>query len=206
MAKPDKTRENGIAAAVTLLAETIGQKQISTATINGWIEGLDGLTIEQIMVGVRRALKTCKFMPTPVEIRELAGELKGQDRAVKAWMALERAIVQQGAYRTVDFDDRVVNATVRSLGGWERVCETDPKEFDTFTRQKFIAAYAALWAAGVGEEEAAPLQGIFDRENSKHGFEAQEPQLIVTGLPVPKHAPRVGNAQAPRLNNSEAKQ
>lgn len=206
MTKSDKTRENGIAAAVTLLAETIGQKQISTATINGWIEGLDGLTIEQIMVGVRRALKTCKFMPTPVEIRELAGELKGQDRAVKAWGALQLAVVQHGAYRTVDFDDPVINATVNNLGGWERVCTTDAKEFDVFLRPKFLAAYAALYATGVGEEESAPLQGIHDRENSRHGFDPQVPQFIVTGLPVPKRAPRVGNSQAPRLNNSEAKQ
>lgn len=205
MSKPDKSREGGIAAAITMLAEAYG-RTVTKVTFLAYIAGLDGLTVEQIEQGVNRALKTCKFMPAPAELRELAGELKGQDRAVKAWMALERAIVQQGAYRTVDFDDRVVNATVRSLGGWERICATDPKEFDTFLRQKFIASYAALYAAGVGEEEAAPLQGIFDRENSKHGFDAQVPQLIVTGLPVPNHAPRVGNAQALRLKNSEANQ
>jgi hypothetical protein len=200
MAKPEKTRENGISAAVTMLAEAFG-RTVTVVTFRAYIAGLEGLTVEQIEQGVNRALKTCKFMPAPSELRELAGDLKGQDRAVKAWMALELAIVRQGAYRTVDFDDPVINATVRSLGGWERVCTTDAKEFDTFTRQKFIAAYTSLYAAGVGEEEAAPLQGIFDRENARLGYPPQEPQKIVTGLPVPQRSPRIGNsASVPNIS------
>lgn len=192
MAKADKARENGIAAAVTMLAEAYS-RTATVVTFRAYIAGLEGLTVEQIEAGVNRALKTCKFMPTPVEIRELAGELKGQDRAVKAWGALELAVVLQGAYRSVDFDDPVINATVRNLGGWERVCTTDAKEFDVFLRPKFLAAYASLYAAGVGEEESAPLQGIFDKENSRHGFDPQEPQKIITGLPVPPRSQRIGN-------------
>lgn len=198
MTKAEKDRYGGIAAAVTLLAEGYN-RQATKATFHAYIAGLEGLTVAQIEDGVNRALRECKFMPSPAELRELSGELKGQDRAVKAWMAFESAVQTQGGYRSVDFDDVVINATVRSLGGWSYVCDLPVREFDTFLREKFLKAYASLYAAGVGEEEAAPLQGLFDKENARNGHAPQDIQIIVTGLPPSPRAPRIVGGSAPRI-------
>lgn len=183
-------RALGIAAAITMLAEAFG-RQATDVTFRAYIAGLEGLSVEQIETGVNRALRTCKFMPAPAELRELSGELKGQDRAVKAWLAFEKAVATIGGYKTVSFDDVVINAVVRSVGGWQHCCTMSPTEFDTFLRKKFIDAYDSLYRSGVGEEEAAPLPGEFDRENCRLGYEPQEVKAIVTGLPPSQNAPRI---------------
>lgn len=198
MTNPDKARAAGIAAAVTMLAENFRQ-QVTKHTFDAYAVGLEGLTIKQIEAGVSRALRECKFMPSSAEIRQLSGELNGQDRAVKAWDAFEHAVIEQGGYRTVDFDDVVINATVRSLGGWEAVCTMPVKEFDTFLRQKFLTAYASHYASGVGEDEAAPLVGLFDRENARNGHEEQDVRMIITGLPPSPRTARIAGVAAPRI-------
>lgn len=188
-------RATGIAAAITLLAEAFG-RQATPVTFKAYIAGLEGLSVEAIEAGVNRALKSCKFMPSPSELRELAGELKGKDRAEKAWLAFERAVTTHGGYRTVSFDDVVINATVRSVGGWLHCCNMPAAEFDTFLRKKFLEAYDSHFRSGVGEEEAGPLVGEFDRENARLGYEPQNVRRVVTGLPPAPNAPRIA-AKAP---------
>lgn len=189
MAKANN-RNGGIAAAVALLAEAFG-RLATEVTFRAYIAGLEGLTVEQIETGVNRALKTCKFMPTPAELRELSGELRANDRAVKAWIVFEKAVTRIGSYKTVSFDDVVINAVVRSLGGWVHCCAMPTREFDTFLRKKFTDAYESLYRSGVGEEEAAPLQGEFDRENCRLGYDPQRVLEVRTGLPPSPNAPRI---------------
>lgn len=189
MAKANN-RNGGIAAAVALLAEAYG-RLATEVTFRAYIAGLEGLTVEQIETGVNRALKTCKFMPTPAELRELSGELRANDRAVKAWIVFEKAVTRIGSYKTVSFDDVVINAVVRSLGGWVHCCAMPTREFDTFLRKKFTDAYESLYRSGVGEEEAAPLQGEFDRENCRLGYDPQRVLEVRTGLPPSPNAPRI---------------
>ncbi len=111
-------------------------------------------------------------------------------------------MVQHGYIRTVTFDDAVINATIRSLGGWERLCETPAEKFDVFTRRDFESAYTRLARSGVGEEHGAPLVGWIDRTNYVNGHGAGEPLLIATGLPPLPNSPRIGQgsrADVPRL-------
>lgn len=202
------SRKQEITKLVMVLAEAFG-RTASPATFAAYELGLDGLSLESIKLGVQTALKSAKFMPSPAELREMSGELKPEDRSQIAWLALCKAVETHGGYRTVSFDDVVINAAVRSVGGWERVCEADPKEFDAHIRREFIKAYTSLCASGVGEEQAAPLIGIFDRENAKLGYGPQNVRTVVTGLPPAPLAPRIA-AQQPKssgilkLKNSEA--
>ena len=77
MAKANN-RNGGIAAAVALRAEAYG-RLATEVTFRAYIAGLEGLTVEQIETVVNRALKTCKFMPTPAEINSVVDE-EGRDR------------------------------------------------------------------------------------------------------------------------------
>jgi len=179
-----------IVKLVSMLAEAFGRKP-STATFAAYELGLEGIGIDAITGAVATSLRTSKYMPTPAELRELSGELKGTDRAVKAWLAFEKAVARIGGYKTVSFDDPVINATVRSVGGWQHCCTMTCNEFDTFLRKKFIDAYESLYRSGVGEEEAAPLRGEFDQANARLGYEPQQVVLVPTGLPAPLNAPRI---------------
>lgn len=174
----DKQFKTAVVTAVGVLAETFGRK-VTEATLSAYTIGLGGLTPQQVEAATGKALRSCKFMPTPAELRELAGELKLTDRAEIAWACFERAVTQHGGYRSVCFDDPAINATVQSLGGWSACCEMPAHEFDSFLRPKFLKAYEANARAGRG---CGAMAGMFARENSLGGYGAPNVILIATGL------------------------
>lgn len=170
-----------IIGCVTMLAEMFG-KSASAGLFRAYELGLQGLKAEQIAAATQRALEECRFMPPPAELRQLVYG-RTEDRAVKAWLAFERAVVTNGYIRSVTFDDPVINATVKALGGWEHCCGMPVSEFDTFLQKRFQDTYCSLARCGVSAEQAAPLVGWCDRENVLNGYDAQPPRLIDTELP-----------------------
>lgn len=171
--------------AIGGLARTFNS-QADEALFIGYKMGLDDLPIEAIETAVGAAMRTCEHMPTVVALRKLTGEASSDDRAVVAWSVFERTVVCEGAYTSVDFDDPVINAVVRSCGGWQRCCGLPEEEFDKWLRKDFLKAYTALSSAGISREAAAPLIGIHDAGNSMNGYHdhVKRPKLIATGLPA----------------------
>lgn len=192
-------------AGVSVLAEAFGRK-LSETTHRAYQIGLNGLTAEQIERATELALATCKFMPTPAELRErVAGSVA--DRAVEAWEDFTKAVERIGSYKTVDFDDKVINAVVRSLGGWEQVCAKTGDEFDKWLRKDFLAAYEAYARRGVGDEAAAPLIGFFDRENAAGGYPSQKNHTIAIECKNPTDAAskiEQKRADVPRIDLKKA--
>lgn len=179
----DQDREQFV-KLITALARTFG-RDADEATFRGYELGLSDVPIDRIQQAVVRAIREKKFMPTVAELRELAGELTPDVRAVKAWDAFQNAVVAHGSYKSVDFDDPVINATVRNLGGWERVCGLPVDEFDKWLRRDFERCYQAFCQAGITSEAGAPLLGHHDRNNLTNGFveHVKPPLRITTDLP-----------------------
>jgi hypothetical protein len=124
-----------------------------------------------------------RFMPVPAELRELAGELRDDDRAIVAWDAVKKALSMHAYYYSVDFDDRAINAAVWHLGGWERLDELFEEQEEHWIRQEFVRAYAAYHRRGVSRSEGAPLGGYFARVNaSSHPEAVPQARRIVTTL------------------------
>lgn len=173
------------ALVVSALAATFN-RDATEALLEGYWIGLNDLALPAVKRAAAVAMRECRFMPTVVELRDLAGELSPQGRAVLAWGILEKTVLLVGGYKSVDFDDPCLNATVRNLGGWERICEMPADEFDKWLRKDFERTYQTLLRTGVSREAAAPLTGIHDRTNGFHGHQAAmtEPLRIETGLPV----------------------
>lgn len=202
------SRKAQIAFLVAVLAEGYRQK-ITEATVEAYCMGLDGLAMDCIERAVKAATQTCKFMPVPAELRELAGEFKPEDRAVHAFSELERAIAKVGYYQSPNFDDPLINATVRVHGGWERICTLPTEEFDKWFRKDFERTYAALCRTGVNGEMTAPLVGFFERTNSVLGYDRPQDRVDVrTGLPwagePAKRLQSLPGAPVPRLNLQRA--
>lgn len=145
--------------------------------------GLEGISADAIERGVKLAVSECEFMPTPAKLRELCGSLTHNARALHAWNAAVAAIPKHGAYRSVEFDDPLINATVRSLGGWTAFCWKDSEELHKWTKKDFVQTYVTFLKSGVGGELCGHLAGECEKENSRTGFALPEPERIVTGLP-----------------------
>jgi len=149
-------------------------RPITPAVLTAYEMGLDGLAIEEIEAAAKRALKTCKFMPTPAELRELAGDAKPEDAALIAWEIATRAVEAIGWYGSVQFEDPAITATIRSLGGWQKFCERCGGEEEKWLRKEFLTTYASYRRTGVSPEAAMPMVGEFERQNRLMGFHREE--------------------------------
>ena len=170
------------ALAIGAMAEAYRQT-ITKATIKAYELGLDDLPIEEIEQAVRRALRECKFMPSVSELRELAGVLSPADRAIKAWDIFTRAISVHGCYASVNFDDPVINATVRNLGGWVPVLTEMEEQGSTWVRKSFERVYKSLATTGISKFQALALCGIHEQNNVGRTDWKPDVKMIETGLP-----------------------
>lgn len=152
--KPDFT------LAITALCETLG-REASDAMLYGYWVALVDLPIEAVQRSVAKALRICKFMPSPAELRELSGESREEAAAILAWATVDKASAV-GSYRSVDFDDPIINAAIRTMGGWPALLEKTPQEFDTWARKEFIRVYVSLARSGVTGDICRPLPGLGD--------------------------------------------
>jgi len=172
--------------ALTCLGEAFGRK-ITDVTVRVYQMALEDLPIGDVMRACKRAALEMKFFPKPVELRELAGVLSPAARAAFAWEAFSKANDQHGYYASVDFDDPIINATIRNLGGWERVSTIEGREeFETWLRKDFERIYVRLLEAGITAEAAAPLIGHNEKQNRLNGHQPSNPIKVITGLPAPR--------------------
>ena len=174
------------------LASTLG-RQCDEAMLTGYELGLQDLSIQQIETAVGRAIrerKRVEGMPAPADLRELAGVASSGDRAQQAWHALLHAISAHGAYRSVDFDDPLINACVRVLGGWPPLCEMPESRVNSFYRTDWLKTYAAFQRAGVRGDACLPLEGLSEggllrhRDGRTEELPEPEPVRVITGLPA----------------------
>lgn len=185
------------ALAIGAMLETFGQ-EATKPILHGYWMGLQDLTLEQVQAAVSRAMGTCERKPTPVELRRLVGEQTSEQRAISAWGDVLRA-VPRGAYKHIDFADKLVNAAIRNLGGWPTfVGRFTDEESEKWARLEFIKAYQAFAAGGVDGEACEPLPGLAQMTSIGGNLcapiplriectpdRARMPKLISNPLPAP---------------------
>ena len=177
--------------AVAAMAEMY-RRELTTTGLKLYVAALADVPASDVEQAIVRAVAAEKWMPTPAELRELAGCANVADRAVYAFSAMESAISAVGSYRSPDFDDPLINAAVRMLGGWERVCGLPVEEFDKWFRKDFLATYETLARTGVNGDADAPLVGIHERTNRGLGYGNGKSCAvrITTGLPWAGERPK----------------
>lgn len=152
------TDRRRFAASLAALAETLGGA-VGEITAEGYWRGLEDLSIEEVEAACLAAMKTCRFMPKPVELRELAGAGDG-GLGVIAWTTFIEAARRTawGDRAGLDFEDKAINAAVRAIGGIEMIRRSDESALHTFTRKAFIEAYNAYRARPASlAEHGTPL-------------------------------------------------
>ncbi len=175
------TRREQMIDIVTGLAEAYRQS-ISAATVNAYDTALGDLPIESVARAALLAMRTCKFMPNVAEIRELATGVKHSDRAVLAWDAVLR--VPLNAYHHMDFDDGLINATIRNLGGWVNFVERfSSSENEKWLRKEFCDTYLRLLSANASGDVLRPLAGISQATVRDGKVVPPKVHRITTGLP-----------------------
>lgn len=151
------------AECISALAVAFG-KVADKSLLNCYWLFLADVPLADIVSGALRAGRTLKFMPTPAELREMAGVATARSRGLLAWVVVSRAAADIGSYRSVFFEDPIINAVIRSLGGWPRVLSLGGEEFDKWARMEFLKAYESLDQVAC-PEDCRPLSGLGTRED-----------------------------------------
>lgn len=186
--------------SIAAMATTYRQ-EVTKALYEGYWQGLKDLPLEAVRHAVIRALRESRFLPTVAELRELAGQTSGADRAIRVWDVVGLAVFRHGFYKSVDFDDPLTNATIRNLGGWRVFNVRMEEEDEKWLRKEFDRVYTSLARSGISEDMAGPLIGEHERNNRMQGFlsRVEAPKRIACGLPpftglLPSPAPEIKKA------------
>lgn len=162
-----KTRAERIADVVTMMGEAWRQK-ITPATMLTFSAGTEDILIDDVERGAVRSIRECQFMPSVFELRQLCGtkpdSVSPKDRPTLAWCDVRTAIRKVGGYESPKFDDPVINATIREMGGWVALCDSTSDEL-VWREKDFLRIYAALATCRLPDERTERLTGIIEKTN-----------------------------------------
>ena len=147
-------------------------KEITRTVSQVYWGALAPFSDEQCDQAFNMALATCKFFPKPADLLEI---IRGreQDKAVEAWMIVDRAMREHGTYASLNFGDPKILACIESLGGWEYLGTLDEREW-AYKRKEFESMYRARTSVGAPDH----IAGIHEKNNLLRGFE--EPGKVIS--------------------------
>lgn len=130
--------------ALFTLSETFNEP-MSDLKIEAYFDALRDLEIGPVMLAMRHSLRSAKFCPRPVEIREHVNGSR-EDGAEAAWGAVLREIRRVGYIGQPNLDEPTMRAVNELWGGWRRLCETLPAEGPELVGwvKQFKATYASV--------------------------------------------------------------
>lgn len=165
--KKSERAEFGVVIGST--AELYG-KTLTDAALELWWSALSDMPLEDVKQGISRHLRDAdrgKWMPMPADVRYACG--LRHPTGLVAWGEVLDAMERHGAYRSVLFEDGVVNAVIRDMGGWPEVCHKQSTDQDPIWVQKdFEKRYEEYRQAGrIGRQS---LLGLCDETNLKGGY------------------------------------
>lgn len=170
------------AARFAALTEVFRPKALGDYAVEAYYATLRELTADEWSHVVMAAMKTCKFMPAPAELLEFAGKGDDTERmAAFAWEAVRGAIRQHDSYASVDFGP-VVNAVVRNMGGWIRLCDMTRDEA-TWKRKDFERLYAMFRVRPASELDGRALRGEHEGSPVRVLCEPQPERAKLTSVP-----------------------
>lgn len=171
--------EHDFAMMINALASAF-KKELSPAMLMAYASATKDFSVPQLRYAIQYATKHLKFMPAPSELRQIAMDTHlAEARANLAWATVLEAVSRVGWYKSVDFEDKTINATIRLLGGWQYLCETLNNRNLHFIRKDFLSLYKDLLMRGVSNKLAQHLEGEFERQNTLLGFDRHENKPIL---------------------------
>lgn len=148
---------------LALLSEAFPKREINPKL---FYLALKDLTDDQFLGSILQIVqKTTKLFPDDNLIAMIREKTSGteQDRAVLAWDEATSAVKKHGFYKTVSFEDAVINAVIESMGGWEAFSNIEAEDVP-FRKKDFLELYKAI--SGSARKLPEKLPGHFERINS----------------------------------------
>ena len=132
---------------LSLLKEAFPGKAINARI---YFEALKDIPDESFLSAVSVIVNTTtKLYPDDNLIAIIREKISGtvEDKAVLAWTKARAAIMSVGTYKSVSFEDPVINGVIEAMGGWEKFCAMLVEE-EAFRQKDFVKLYEALSRSG----------------------------------------------------------
>jgi hypothetical protein len=174
---------------ITMLCEVWGRTQ-SKLLFEAYYLAVRDMTAEEYERAIEGIIsdRSLLKMPLPAEINGY-GRTPASDTALLAYDQLIRAVREQGAYKSVAFEDRTIHACVEAMGGWRRICDATIEDW-TWLQKDFVKLYQAFAGRGIAGPER--LVGIHEQINAVKGVDvAAETVRIGTRRPPLRLTPEV---------------
>jgi hypothetical protein len=192
----EKSQKPQFVQMILALAATF-RTEATEPLYEGYWMGLGDLSLGRVKAAAVAAMHSQKFMPTVAELRELAGAHvpTPEERSTRAWMVVMDGRV--GYYDSVAFDDSVIHATIRAMGGWMRFWERLEEEGRKWLCREFEQTYVRLMATGFSVGESSHLVGFHEMNNGRVTRYSSLKRIAV-GLPAP-NVPQLAGPPRRRL-------
>lgn len=124
-------------------------REITKPLLQMYFAALAQAGIDQVQAAMMAHMQnpdSGQFFPKPADlIKQMTGTTKQQDAAIEdkaaiAWACIERDIRRIGSYGTLKLDDKQALATVKAMGGWQSICQTETSKME-WKRKEFIRMY-----------------------------------------------------------------
>jgi hypothetical protein len=153
-------------------------KIISKTLMDIYWKALESFTDEACERAFNNLISTSKFFPKPADFLEVLTGSNG-DRALNAWLIVEKTVKTIGPYTSVRFEDPVIHGVIDSLGGWSKFQDCTNGEW-IWRQKEFITRYNAMCNRTNHPEY---LPGITEMDNGIRGYhEFIEPPVTVRQL------------------------
>lgn len=137
------------------------------------------------------------FFPKPGDV-ERALQGNKETRAMVAWSKVERAVRCVGPWQSVVFDDPIIHAVVRDMGGWIALCGHADKEWP-FRRAEFVKRYSGELATGGQVRHPPYLPGMTEQQNAVSGRTSRGHLSVIGDLSAARLVYKGGENSGPAL-------
>ena len=134
--------------------------ELDDPIVLGYWLALKHYDLTAVIRSIAKAVQICKFFPKPAELIEFL-QPDVETEVFNAWSTAARVLgVDSFCGRpSVDFEDKVINAAIRSLGGIGRIVDMTKTDFLTWYRKEFENAYRIYLANPPDPIKCKPLIG-----------------------------------------------
>lgn len=108
---------------LTMLAELFDAK-FSEAKQQLYAEALSDIDLDDLVRGMQQAVRECRFMPKPVELREFSVG-SDESHAEDAWLEFKDAMRRIGSYGKYEPESSAQRAIDAVFGSYQNACRSE---------------------------------------------------------------------------------
>lgn len=140
-----------------------------------------------------------QYLPKPADIiRAINGS--SEERAIRAWTDVDRAVRTRGPYASVVFDDAMTHAIIAAMGGWVALCRKSLDEWP-FVQKDFMARYKS-YLSHPPTSYPRCLLGMTDIDRQQRGLPSARPPILIGSAELARQVYAKGDGPRLVLNSS----